>query len=578
LAVQQCIWGVCFVPLDSSGQKFFGFAEFLAGLALMVLAWTIADVRYRFRVRTAPIPLLGITFSVVSAIGLLTLLTDLWRAEQWLVPKGSFLTPGSWQALLGGLFFLTFLTWTWFAFIRPSIYGRYNAERFAQTLYQLVLKGSPTELAVIADELAFSAKSLVHFATDRGRNKNYRINREGKDVRSPPKVEGYANDLLLLVADKRLCRTIAESSPGTALEIFKAIAQTKKYGIQVGTFAKNIVTEALINKDSFLYHEAEGYESGLIGYHKPLSQAMFANYEMAETIGTLLDPDVYGDGDWTVEQWKAYCRVVLMTFRSYVEGGHFAHSFVLYRAMRNIEHAASDLYTLNERANTWETDSFQRLRTVVDFIKDAVKILDDKGVPSFVHKRIRQKHGHPGETIYDHIAAMIFEVIFYASSVKSPPWDCWSIQHNTVWGEFFNFNHLDNPAGRVVKFKVRRLLYDEIAGMKRFANFKGAKILGFCLNVTGLALKRDDYDRDSRALQKVVLAWTRNNFVWLHGYNPRVAEASLVDGMTYDAESLRLVRTSPAEGLRREPSYVYFELDPALPELERRATTDSPIE
>lgn len=62
------------------------------------------------------------------------------------------------------------------------------------------------------------------------------------------------------------------------------------------------------------------------------------------------------------------------------------------------------------------------------------------------------------------------------------------------------------------------------------------------------------------------------------GYNPRVAEASLVDGMTYDAESLRLVRTSPAEGLRRDPSYVYFELDPAPPELERRATTDSPIE
>jgi len=68
--------GVCFIPLDGSGQKFFGFSEFLAGLALMVLAWTIADVRYRFRVRTAPIPLLGITFSVVATVGVLTLLTS----------------------------------------------------------------------------------------------------------------------------------------------------------------------------------------------------------------------------------------------------------------------------------------------------------------------------------------------------------------------------------------------------------------------------------------------------------------------------------------------------------------------
>ena len=220
MTVETCFLGVCFIPLDGSGQKFFGFSEFLAGLALMVLAWTIADVRYRFRVRTAPIPLLGITFGVVAAVGVLTLLTDLWRAEQWFVPKGNLLTPASWQAILGGLFLLTFLTWTWFAFIRPPTYGRHNAERFAQTLYRFVLKGSPVELAVIADELAYSARALVRHATDRGRLKNYRLEREGKK-KDPPKVEGYANDLLLLIADKRLCRSIVESSPGTALAVFQ---------------------------------------------------------------------------------------------------------------------------------------------------------------------------------------------------------------------------------------------------------------------------------------------------------------------------------------------------------------------
>ena len=209
----------------------------------------------------------------------------------------------------------------------------------------------------------------------------------------------------------------------------------------------------------------------------------------------------------------------------------------------------------------------------VEFIKDAVKILDEKGVPDHVRIRVKEKHGHPRETFYDHIASMIFEVIFHASAVRSPQWGCWSIQHNSVWGELFNFNHLDGPAGRVVKFKVRRLLYDEIARMRRFANFKGAKILGFCLNVMGLAVSQVDYDKDSRALQKAVLAWTKKNFVWLHGYNPRVAESCLVDGMTYDAENLRLVRTSPAEGLRREPSYVYLGLDPARPEPEPEAAT-----
>lgn len=566
MTVEQCLMGVCFIPLDGSGQKFFGFSEFLAGLALMVLAWTIADVRYRFRVRTAPIPLLGITFSVVATVGVLALLTDLWRAEQWLVPKGNLLSPASWQALLGGVFLLTFLTWTWFAFIRPPTYGRHNAERFAQTLYRFILKGSPAELAIIADELAYSALALVRYATDMGRLKDFGREREGERKKEPPKVEGYANDLLLLIADKRLCRVIVESSPGTALAVFHAMAETKKYGIQVETFAKNIVNAALANKDSFLYHEAEGYESGLIGYHKPLSQAMFANYEMVETIGSLLDPDILDKRQWDAAQWEAYCRIVLMAFRSYVSDEYGDHSFVLYRAKGYIENAANDLYTLNEHTSAWDTDPFNRLRVVIKFVKDAVEILNENGVPDHVRLRVKKKPGHPRETFYDHVASMIFEVIFHASAVKSPQWGCWIIQHNSVWGELFNFNHLDGPAGKVVKFKVRRLLYDEIADMRRFPNFKGAKMLGFCLNVMGLAVKQGNYDKDSRALQKALLAWTKKNFVWLHGYNPRVAEACLVDGMTYDADNLRLVRTSPAEGLRREPSYMYLDLDPAPPE------------
>ena len=189
--------------------------------------------------------------------------------------------------------------------------------------------------------------------------------------------------------------------------------------------------------------------------------------------------------------------------------------------------------------------------------------------------RIRENAGGPTrENFYDHLAGMIFEVIFAASAVKSPRDQCWWVQHNSVWGELFNFNKLSGAAGNVVKFKVRRLLYKEVVDMKRFANFKGANILGFCLNVMGLTIRKDDYDKDTRALQKAMLAWAKKNYVWLHVYNPRIAEACLVDGMTYDAEKLRLVRTYPIEGLRREASHVYFNLDPAPTE----STAQEPAE
>ncbi len=416
---------------------------------------------------------------------------------------------------------------------------------------------------MIADELARSARALVHHATDRGVSKMYPGGKDDKEPSSPPKVDAYANDLLLLIADKRLCRAIVESSPVTALALFQEMGETKKYNIQIETFAKNIVNEALANKDSFLYHEAEGYESGLIGYLKPLSQAMFANYQMVENVGTMLDPDIWGKRKWDADQWEAYSRIVLITFQDYVDNQFWSHSYVLFRAKGYIEHAASDLYKLNELTNTLDNDSVRRLRVIVEFIKDAVKILNEKGVPEQIRIRVREEHGYRRKTFYDHIASMIFEVIFHASYVKSPQWECWDIQHNMVWGELFNFHHLDDPAGRVVKFKLRRLLYDEVVEMERFPNFKGAKILGMCLNVMGFTLSDGANDKDSRALHKAILSWTKKNFAWLHAYNPRVADACLVDGITYDVEKFRLVKTYPADGLRREPRYDHLEVNPA---------------
>lgn len=564
MSAEFCYGFLCFTPLDASGPKIFGFSEFLTGLALMVLAWTIADFRYRFRIRTAPFPLLGISFSVIAVIGILTLLTDLWRAEQWLVPQGPIFTPASWQAFLGGLFLVTFSTWLWFALIRPPVFGRRNAQRFAQALYQIILKGNPAELAVIADELTNSARPLINYAPDRSSFYNFRLEQEVEPKTKMPLVEAYANDLLLLIADKRFCRAIIESSPGTALAFFQVMGQMKKYGIQVGTFAKNIVNEAMANRNSFLFHETEGYKSGLIGYHKPLSQAMFSNYMMVETVKTLLEPDIWEKVKWDASQWKAYCQIVLITFRDYVEKEYGGHSPVLYSAMGYIEHSAMDIHKLDRVSDSeWDNDALARLRVSVDFIKDAVKILDKKGVPNHLRRRIRRGNTISSMTLYDHLANMIFEVIFAASAVRSSIRLCWLVQHNTVWGELFNLDWLDSAAAKVVKFKARRLLYNEIARMSQFPNFKGARILCFCLNVMGLHVTGNAIDKDSRALKKVVLAWTKRYYSWLHSYNPRVAEACLVDGMTYDDVNKRLVRTYPADGLRREPFYEYLELDAA---------------
>lgn len=562
MSAEQCFMSVCFIPLDATGSKFFGFSEFLAGLALMVLAWTTGDVRYRFRVQTAPIPLRGITFSVVTAVGILTLLTDLWRAEQWLVPRGNLLTPASWQAVLGALFLLTFLTWAWFAFIQPPIYGKRNAERFAVTLYRVILKGSPSELAVIADELSRSAGALVHHAMIKAEIRDHQVEPRERARKEPTKVVAYASDLMLLIADKRLCRAIVESSPGTALAVFQAMGKAEKYGVHVDTFAKNIMNEALKNRDSFIFHEAEGYESGLMGYHKPLSQAMFSTYKLVEVVGTIFDPEL--GVKWDATQWEAYCRVVLMTFSDYVDKQMWNHSVVLYRAMGNIESSVSDLQTLNGVANSaWDSDVLDRVRVAVNFINRAVEILDKKGVPRYVRLRIHEGNEPSRQSIYDNLAVMIAEVVFAASSVTSPWWESWIVQHNSVWSRLLGDHKQSSAASKIIAHKARRLLYNEVVGRRSLPSFRGAKALGLFLNVLGLTLRKDGYGSRSWPLHKAILSWTQTNYMRLRAHNQKLAEACLVDSMSYDAEKMRIVKTYPIEGFRNEERYEYLDLTPA---------------
>jgi hypothetical protein len=297
VAVEICVMRVCFVPLEPGTPKILGFSEFLAGLALMVLAWTIADTRYRFRIRCAPIPLQAITFSMVTAIGALTLLTDLWRAQGWLVPKIGFFTPACWQTILAGCYFLTFLVWVVFAFIKPAVFSRWNAKRYARTLFQVIVKGSPTELAVIADELVRSAKPIVAYATSVEKYPIH-LSNPGKRLRKPSDAEIYANDTLSLIAHKRFCQAVIESSPSTAWAFFSEVAETKKYSIQIQTFTCNIVNEAIENRNSFIYHESAGYQSGLIGHFKPISLAIFGNYQMVEAIRTVFDTDYRNRSKW----------------------------------------------------------------------------------------------------------------------------------------------------------------------------------------------------------------------------------------------------------------------------------------
>jgi hypothetical protein len=217
-------WILCFVPLNPTSEtRIFGFAEFIAALALLVLLYMVADIRYKFRLSVTPGYLHVTTFALIAVIGFESLLSELWRAAHWWVPETVGLTQSIWQAIFGALFLSAFLTWLYYAFIRPPVFSRRTAKRYAQTLYRIVLKGSDEELAVISNELARSAGPLVKLS--RTLRPQLPMNEEApppetKPRKRKPSAGNYAHDLLLLIANKKLCRHMVASSPVTALVLF----------------------------------------------------------------------------------------------------------------------------------------------------------------------------------------------------------------------------------------------------------------------------------------------------------------------------------------------------------------------
>jgi hypothetical protein len=559
---EVCYGFLCFVaPGKSDVPRIFGFAEFISALALLVITYTLVDARYRFRLAIAPSHLYRLTFGVIGLIGAETLLTEVWLAQGWWLPKTAYLTRAIWQGYFGLLFLVTFMTWVWYAYIRPPAYNRQNYRQYAQELYSVIVKGDGSELAVIADELRRSAKALVAFAPSSPRR--YAPPEEDTVAKRAKlsKVDGYAHDVLGLIANRKLCRHIIASSPATAILLFEEASAAKKFHLPLGTFAKNITAEAIANYDSLLYHEGKPFSAGLIGHIQPFSQAIYGHYALVEGLGerfgSPLDVDYQDYWEWTSRQWKVYCRAAVTCISAYLsQTSGRQHSFSIFRAMGTVEHAFRDTYKLNEiTAEYYSTDIYQRLDVVVDFVRDVVDEIDKQRQPPTLDMLRRRPDDH-NKDVYDLLAHLMLKLVDAASSVSGPPEKAWAIHHNAVWGEFFSFS-TQSRSWKIVQFKLRRLLYDEIARMETLPNFQNARILGYCLNVMGLSLRTDSYGREYRALAKAVHAVAQRSYLKLREQMPRVAEEVLIGSITYDAENNRLVKTY-LQGLRDDPSREYL--------------------
>lgn len=518
-----------------SSVSIFNFSTFVSALSLFLIVFTIIDIRYRFRVAVAPLPIFIISLVAIALLGLGTLVLDTGVAEGW----SKFLEhQDRWQAAFGLIFLCLIFIWILFIF-KPSKFSKCNAKKFAQHLYLLTVKGADTEFSVISDELKFSAKSLVELTKESIPNEKI----------STPSARDYAYEILSLIGNRKFCQHVVSNAPITAIILFETIAKTKKYNIPVAQFAKNITTEAILNKNSILYHEDEGYKSGLIGYIKPFSRVVYGNHHLVEELGvhhaSPLDIHPEIASSWDAIQLNTYCKCAMLSFKNYIDTANWNEKlFSLCRAFENISNSCGNIYKLNETGDDLSNQSiYNCLDIIVNFFKEAIDYLSQQeNTPPAMPKRRNKSHSY--EDIYDYFTNHLFKIIHSASYINCPNFNCWMIQHNIVWCAFFESHQNQRYAWKIIHNRLRRLLYNEIKQLESYPNYRGARILRFLLNIMGLKVgEKKKNNIVYYSFHKIILKWVENNYLRLVEVEPMVASSCLPSGFQLNTKEKQIEKT-----------------------------------
>lgn len=533
----------------------FGLAEYLASLALFLVVTTISDFRYSYRLSLATANLRKVGFWIGLGVGVALLITDVWFANELPVPK-LISNPNNVKALLGFVFLAFVFYVISVAVVRPPVFSKGNARRFVEVNYYHIHQGNPDRLQILAEELRRSVGAIVALAAKMPatRDENSR-----EEIRQG---QAYAHDFLLLIGDERFCRIVVDKVPAFAFACFQEAQKYANRPLPVFQFARNIGQEFIRNTSSSFYQEDSGYYSGLVGYTRPATNIVFGSYEFIEKCAadgaSPIDTDYREFGEFNAKQMEGYSRASLAFLESCLlvtKGRSHPHSYALTRMLDSFGSSLGDVYQMDGVENYSTMAAYGRLSVTVDFITDAIVLVQKHAVRPKTFRILQPRHAD----IYDDLAQLIFKAIFAASSVSSPEWTSWSIQHNTVWSHIFDFG--DSTASKVVALKVRRLLYKEIKKMDRFANFKGARILGYCLNIFGLKLidRHKGHGKEFYPLQATAISWTKANYKRLLVDHPNVAKACLQGSVSYDRENHRLVKTYAA-ATEKEPVHEFLDV------------------
>lgn len=534
---------------------------FLGILAFSVAVFTLTSPKFKIRQATAIISFRPLFFGTLLVSAVITFAIEACILYSFRIPN--FLNPNTINYLITAAIAVLILYWMKISFIRPPRFSRFTAKHFFQQTYVHIANGSKEEMLALAREIMREAPRLIRHTP--------RMKRHHSEDDKPVKLSAlqrHAHYLNSLLSDTRFCDAVAKEIPSFPAHMVEVAVELERYDAPIQLMVKRTVIAMLSNPGSALFVENEWLGQGFIGNTKPITRSIFGHWYLLEGfesgLEAPLDLDYPYARSWDTDTWRVYFGIAREYVRGLTSKGRANwDARGIHHILQTAEKAYEQLGDLKKYEDTFSPyNPTWHATEANEFIEYLVKAFDESNGWVGFDRRDDFRYGHD---LSSRLAALLFKTIFKAAQVNTKEFRMWDVQYNTVWVPIGMNEVKDTKIMKMVRRKLRRMIWKEIVRMDDFPNYKGAAYVRFCLNVLGFydesVHRNDTLERDSWPLAKVVAGWVKKNYQTIAISYPPVAGVMLPANIEYDRDAQTLVRTRD-DTLTGVPRLDTFALDP----------------
>ncbi|AJX24193.1 hypothetical protein [Burkholderia pseudomallei] len=423
------------------------------GLVIAFLQLGTPTVRLRNRIRARVI---RVAFALFLPVFAFTCYAALIPSLYSTPPQLPFGYPVVWE-LAGALCGLVAFGTVAFSYFWPTKFSRRNAREFAQACTHTLAAGDTDALRALSVEVAHNAASLVRAASVGLVTAHQK--------RTPVEYEQVAYQLLQMLSDRRFCRVVVESSPGTFIALVKELKGHHADRDVAKSLLRELSASAILSDDSIL--EKEEQYAGL-GHYGAFTRAVYGDYGFSKNRLELFNGwKSYQTENVTRGSTERYCRAVRALVNGYFEHKDFyGYPTALYHAFENLWQVfRSQMWELRGVSDdgAYRTQAYKIASTIADTYGDVFDLIvkHQEALPTDYHEANAQ-HPTLGDTsIYAVYAKASFELVEAAAADRGHD-ESLRLMLFDVYERIDGKLAEDGPAVAEIQRRVRTLLTEKL--------------------------------------------------------------------------------------------------------------------